>query len=112
MTLQDRLRAQEAIERVYYAHQIGATRSFEEAVPQLVLEKKVRTYLQQGAALEEIWKTPVTSEMLRAETDRMIHQSRMPDRLRELFAALDNDPFLIEECLARPALVQRLVSNF
>ena len=112
LSLQERLRAQEAIERVYYSHQIGVIQPFDAAVPRSVLEKKVRTYLQQSAALEEIWKTPVTGEMLRAETDRMIRQSRMPDRLRELFAALDNDPFLIDECLARPALVQRLVGNF
>ena len=112
LSLQERLRAQEAIGRVYYAHQSGATRRFEAVVPRSVLEKKVRTYLQQSAALEDIWKTPVTGEMLRAETDRMIRRSRMPDRLRELFAALDNDPFLIDECLSRPALVQRLVSNF
>ena len=36
----------------------------------------------------------------------------MPDRLRELHAALGNDPFLVGECLARPALVDRLVRNF
>ena len=33
LTFEDRIKAQEAIERVYYAHQIGATRPFEEAVP-------------------------------------------------------------------------------
>src|SRR5437867_13033778 len=33
LTFEDRVAAQEAIERVYYSHQIGATLSFEEAVP-------------------------------------------------------------------------------
>src|SRR5262249_51625436 len=32
--------------------------------------------------------------------------------LRELFAALGNDPFVIAECLARPALSQRLLTNW
>ena len=32
--------------------------------------------------------------------------------LRELFEALGNDPFVIAECLARPALSERLVTNF
>ena len=32
--------------------------------------------------------------------------------LRELFAALGNDPFVIAECLARPALAERLLSNW
>jgi len=38
-----RVQAQEAIERVYYSHQIGAKRPFEQAVPRSVLEEKVRT---------------------------------------------------------------------
>src|SRR6266849_5681129 len=44
LTFEERVKAQEAIERVYYSHQIGATKGFEEAVPRAVLEKKVRTY--------------------------------------------------------------------
>jgi Galactose oxidase, central domain len=32
--------------------------------------------------------------------------------LRELFAALGNDPFVIAECLARPALADRLLTNW
>jgi N-acetylneuraminic acid mutarotase len=36
----------------------------------------------------------------------------MPKRLRELYVALGNDPFLVEECLARPALVDRLARSF
>jgi hypothetical protein len=32
--------------------------------------------------------------------------------LRELFEALANDPFVIAECLARPLLAERLVTNF
>jgi hypothetical protein len=112
LTFQERVRAQEAIERVYYSHQVGATRPFEEAVPRALLERKVRAYLKQSAALEHFWKTPITAEMLRAEMARMNRQSRMPERLRELYLALDNDSFLIAECLARPALASRLVGNF
>src|SRR5690242_12282645 len=32
--------------------------------------------------------------------------------LRELFEALRNDPLIIAECLARPVLSERLVTNF
>ena len=59
LTFAERVRAQQAIERVYYSHQVGATRPFDEAVPGAVLEKKVRTYLGQSAALEKYWHTPV-----------------------------------------------------
>ena len=41
LTFEERVGAQEAIERVYYSHQIGAERLFEEAVPRDLLERKV-----------------------------------------------------------------------
>ena len=112
LTFEDRVKAQEAIERVYYSHQIGTTRLFEEAVPRFLLEQKVRAYLKQSAALEKFWNTAVTADMLQQEMVRMVRQTRMPERLRELYAVLGDDPFLIQECLARPVLVDRLSRNF
>ncbi len=112
LTFDERVAAQEAIERVYYSHQIGATLPFEEAVPEEILENKVRRYLEQSLALERLWDTPVTAEALRAEIQRIAERTQMPDRLREIYTALGNDPFLIEECVARPALVQRLTEGF
>ena len=112
LTLEDRVKAQEAIERVYYSHQIGATKPLEDVMPREALVKKVRNYLQQTVALDTLWKTPVTAEMLEREAERQVRQSRMPGRLRELHAALGNDSFLIQECLARPAVVDRLTRSF
>jgi len=112
LTFEDRVNAQEAIERVYYRHQLGTTKPFEQAVPRAVIETKVRTYLKETSALERLWSTPVTGEMLDRELRRMVGGTRMPDRLRELYAALGNDPVLILECLARPSLVNRLSRNF
>ena len=37
----------------------------------------------------------------------MAKHTRDPEVLRELFEALGNDPFVIAECLARPALAER-----
>jgi len=112
LTFEERVKAQEAIERVYYSHQLGATKPFEEAVPRAVLEKKVTTYLKESVALDTIWNTPVTAEMLDRELERIARDTRMPDRLLELFRALNDDPLVIAECLARPALVGRLVRSF
>ena len=112
LTFEERVKAQEAVERVYYSHQIGATKPFEEAVPRAVLEAKVEKYLKQSVALEKFWRTPVTAEMLQAEMERQARQTRMPERLRALYAALGNDPFLVLECLARPTLVDRLTHSF
>ena len=112
LSFEERVEAQAAIERVYYSYQIGTTRPFEEAVPRAVLEAKVERYLKQSAALERFWSTPVTAAMLQAEMERQARQTRMPERLRLLYAALGGDPFLVRECLARPALVERLARNF
>ncbi|MBZ5639113.1 MAG: HYR domain-containing protein [Acidobacteriia bacterium] len=112
LSFEQRVAAEEAIERVYYSHQIGATKPFEAAVPRAVLEEKVRKYLKQSVALERYWKTPVTAEMLRREMEREARGTRMPERLQELYTALGNDAFLIQECLARPGLVERLTQNF
>ncbi len=112
LTFVERVAAQEAIERVYYSHQIGATKPFEEAVPREALENKVRAYLKKSAALDRFWGTTVTGDMLHAELKRMMLGSRMPERLQEIFEALGRDEFLAEECLARPVLVDRLIRSF
>lgn len=111
LTFEERVLAQEAIERVYYSHQIGTSRSFEDAVPRTLLERKVRTYLKESVALEKFWHTPVTAAMLQGELIRLTQRTRMPERLRELYSALNADPFLIRECFARQILVARLTRN-
>jgi hypothetical protein len=112
LSFADRVRAQEAIERVYYSHQIGATKPFEEAVPRAVIEAKVRRYLEESAALETFWSTPITDAALQRELERMAGGTRLPDRLNEVFAALGNDSFLVKECVARATLAERLSHNF
>src|SRR5438093_3072244 len=79
---------------------------------QAQIEEKVQDYLRKSQALEDYWQRPITAEQLQAEMDRMAKNSRQPDVLRELFEALGNDPFIIAECLARPALAERLLTNW
>jgi N-acetylneuraminic acid mutarotase len=112
LTFEDRVGAQEAIERVDYSHQIGATRRFEEAVPREVIESKVRRSLKLSVALEAYWNAPVTAAMLDGETRRLAQRTRLPERLQEIYAALGNDSFLFEECYARQVLVERLAREF
>lgn len=42
----------------------------------------------------------------------MAEHTKQPEVLREVLAALGNDPLVIAECLARPVLAERLVANF
>jgi N-acetylneuraminic acid mutarotase len=44
--------------------------------------------------------------------DRMAQHTKQPELLREVFEALGNDPFVIAECLARPALAEHLLTNW
>jgi len=79
---------------------------------QAQLEKKVKDYLRKSQALEDYWQRPITADQLQAEMDRMAKQTKQPEVLSELFEALGNDPFVIAECLARPALADRLLTNW
>jgi hypothetical protein len=111
-SFEQRVEAQRRIDAVHLSHQLGPSRSVLEAVPRAVLEEKVRTYLRQSRLLEARWHAPITRRMLERELERMVRSTRMPERLRELFAALDDDPVLIAECLARPALADRLARGY
>jgi hypothetical protein len=111
LSFDQRVRAQEAIERAYYRHLTGATRPFEQAVSRELLERKVRDYLVRSVALDRLRQVRLTTAMLERELSRIAASTRLPDRLREIYAALGNDPALIAECLARPVLVERLVQK-
>ena len=50
--------------------------------------------------------------MLQAELVRINLSTRLPQRLREVYAALGNDAFLIQETLARATLAGRLARSF
>jgi len=112
VTFTERVAAQEAIERVYLRHRIGALPATDAPVRREVLERKVRTYLGQSAALELLWRQPVTAEALRGELERIAWDTRFPDRLQEIYDALGRDSVLIQECFARPVLVDRIARSF
>jgi len=104
---------QRTIEEVYWHHRIWPkenliAKPFMDAVmSQAQLETKVANYLRESQKVENDWQRPITPEELQAEMDRMAENTKQPDILRELFAALGNNPFVIAECLARPVLTER-----
>jgi N-acetylneuraminic acid mutarotase len=116
LTFPERVSYQRAIEDVYWRHRIwerpDPKPSLDAVMSQAQLEKKVADYLRNSQALEDYWQRPITAEQLQAEMDRMAQHTKQPDVLRELFEALGNDPFVIAECLARPALADRLLTNW
>ena len=118
LTFAERVAHQRAIEEVYWRHRIWPNEnaaikpSLDAVVPLAELENKVADYLRKSQALEDYWQRPITSEQLQAEMDRMAKNTKQPEVLHELFEALGNDVFLVAECLARPALAERLLTDW
>jgi N-acetylneuraminic acid mutarotase len=118
LTVEERVSYQRAIEEVYWRHRIWPKErqdpkpSLDAVMSQAQLKKKVTDYLRKSQALEDYWQRPITAEQLQAEMDRMTKHTKQPEVLQELFEALGNDPFVIAECLARPSLAERLLTNW
>ena len=119
LTFAERVAYQRAIEDVYWRHRIWPRSerpdpkpSLDAVMSQAQLEEKVHDYLRKSQALEDYWYRPINAEQLQAEMDRMAQHTKQPEVLRELFKALGDDPFVIAECLARPMLAERLVTNW
>ncbi len=118
LTFAKRVVYQRAIEEVYWRHRIWPKErpdvkpSLDAVMPQAQVEKKVADYLRKSQALEDYWQRPITADQLQAEMDRMAKHTKQPEVLRELLEALGNDPFIIAECLARPALAERLLTSW
>src|SRR5947199_1814262 len=118
LTFEERVSYQRAIEDVYWRHRIWPKErpdpkpSLDAMMSQTQVEKKVTGYLRNSQALETYWQRPITAEQLQAEMDRMAKHTKQPEVLQELFEVLGNDPFVIAECLARPALAERLLTNW
>ncbi len=117
LTFAERVSYQRAIEAVYWRHRIWPKErtdhkpSLDEVMSRAQLERKVADYLRNSQALEDYWQRPITAEQLQAEMERMATRTKQPEVLRELFETLGNDPFVIAECLARPALAERLLTT-
>src|SRR5437667_150283 len=120
LSFADRVAYQRAIEEVYWQHRIwprngganaGPKPPLDKVMPQAQIEKKVEDYLRNSQALEDYWQRPITPDQLQAEMERITIHTKQPGVLREILAALGNDPFVIAECLARPVLAERLITE-
>lgn len=117
VTLAERVAHQYAIEEVYWRHRIWPKENstlkppLEAIISQRQIEQKVEDYLRRSQSAAHQRGSPITATELQAELDRMASHSKKPDVLRELFAALGDDPFVIVECLARPIVAERLLAG-
>src|SRR6266702_1267149 len=117
LSFADRVAYQRAIEEVYWQHRIWPKANASPKPPlgkvmsHAQIEEKVEDYLRNSQALEDYWQRPTTPDQLQAEMERIASHTKQPGVLREIFAALGNDPFVIAECLARPVLAERVITE-
>ena len=100
--------ALKTIERVRYSYQLGRTLLFEQAFTPQHFDNLARELEMKSAALELYWNVRVTKQMLDDERNRIESNTRMPERLRRIYFALNNDKERIEGCYVRTLLVDRL----
>ena len=117
LTFAERVSYQRAIEEVYWRHRLWSTSTasikppLDKVMSQAEIAKKVEDYMRDSHALEDYWQKPITPDQLQAEMERIATHTKQPGVLREIFAALGNDAFVIAECLTRPVLTERLLGN-
>jgi hypothetical protein len=117
LTFAERVAYQYVIEEVYWRHRLwpkdnpDPKPSLDAVVSQREIEKKVEAYLGKSQLVADQRGSPITGSDIQAEMERMATHTRDPNRLRELFAALGNDPLVVAECLARPIVAERLASE-
>jgi N-acetylneuraminic acid mutarotase len=118
VSFETRLACQRAIEEVYWKHRIWPVENpnpkpaLDAVMPLDAIRARVEDSLRLSNALEAYWGQAITGAQLQVEIERQAQDSRQPEILRELWAALHNDPQLIAETLARPALAERLARNW
>ncbi|MGC2626478.1 MAG: hypothetical protein WA269_06540, partial [Candidatus Udaeobacter sp.] len=77
LTFAERVNYQRAIEDVYWRYRIWPKQrpdpkpTFDAAMSQAQLERKVHDYLRKSQALQDYWQKPITSEQLQSEMNRM-----------------------------------------
>jgi probable HAF family extracellular repeat protein len=107
-----------AIEEVYWQQRVWPRENptfkppLGAVISPMQLQAKVEDGLRFSNALEKYWHQAVTGSQLQAEIARMARNSKQPEVLRQLFSALDNNPRIIAEVLARPLLAERLARSF
>lgn len=117
LTTGQRISCQRAIEEVYWSHRTWPQNSqprpnLNEVLSGSLIDSKVADALRKSNALEMFWNRPILPKELQAEIDRIERETKQANMLREIYNALDNDPLLVAECLARPIVADRKIRQW
>ncbi len=100
-----------AVERVYYAKQVGAKEPFEKAVPRSAIERRVQQEYLKEAVLRRVYRIEITPDLVRAEVERIQKSTMSPAMLKEIQASLGNNPERFARSVARPLVVDRVLRS-
>jgi hypothetical protein len=118
LTLEQRVEYQRRIDEVTWRHTLWPAENrrpkpaLDEVLPRSATAARVADDLRKAGALGTYYRRPLTPAQVQAEIERMASHSQQPAVLREIWSALDGDPRLVAECLARPALADRLLRSW
>jgi len=103
----DRAVAIETVERVRHGYRNGADDAFGAGYPTAIWVKRADDIARQVNCLAARFGRHLNDAALQRELLRILTRTRQPDRLDELFAALDHDPVAIKEGIVRPLVAGR-----
>ena len=99
-----------AVERVYHGHRSGETRRFDEVATSADIQHLVTRDAWKERVLLEHYRVSVTDALVDEEVTRINHSTRAPDVLAEIRAALGNDEKRFADAVARPIVIDRLLT--
>ncbi|MBI5801002.1 MAG: hypothetical protein HZA92_09810 [Verrucomicrobia bacterium] len=100
-----------AVERVYYAKQVGAKAPFEQAVSRSVLERRVQQELLKERVLKNVYRLEITPKLVAEEVARIERSTMAGDMLAQIKLALANNPERFARTVAKPLVVDRVLRS-
>jgi N-acetylneuraminic acid mutarotase len=107
LSFEDRVDCALTLARLDLGYQIDSEPSLDEAALIEAVTNATASAVRRSIALSREFGETLDAATLQAELERMARRSRLPERLRTRFAVLGNDPYLLQECIARPVLSER-----
>ena len=98
-----------AVERVYYAKQVGAKTPFEQAVSRSVIERRVQQELLKERVLKNLYRLEITPKLVAEEVARIERSTMAGDMLAQIKLSLANSPERFARSVAKPLVVDRVL---
>ncbi len=98
-----------AVERVYYAKQVGAKIPFEQAVSRSVIERRVQQELLKERVLKQVYRLDITPKLVAEEVARIERSTMAGDMLAQIKLSLNNNPERFARSVAKPLVVDRVL---